>query len=1540
MTPAAGTFQRLLQEESEAIKRSRAKRGMRPNEPTAGVAFSGGGVRSATFSVGVLQALAQFGLLRRFDYLSSVGSGSHIAAWLAAWIRREGMDRVDAQMGGAGATVRGEPNAVQRLRNPPAFLTPSAPVDGLTVATWSRNVLLNLIIVSTALAAILSLAHLQWLLLERTTHPVLLTSACVISTLTAVGLRLQSGNPVTGRSLFWRAVVPTWIAAALVGTDLQHWDMWELWNWAKLALFVATMFLIALSRLSFSPIILLAHTASSAAAGVTAAGVLWGVASWTGLTRSPQFSGLGAPVAISAVATAGLIYQFLMGRWSSREVRRLSSRLCQWLMGGVAIWVVFGGVWQRPLSILGAEGWAIMVGIGLFAASAAPRGLAWEARVFEYAARLAAYAFVIGLAGLIVTPLNLLIHLPRLMTPNPGGLLSSDSRMLVAQFGLATLLLLVSAFLMWRVGANDFTLQSMYAGRLTAAYLGPSAREGEADDLPLADLSPTTGYDGPIPLITAAANVQETDPTGQRRTRSRPFLFSSFFCGLEQPCAYRPTKEFAGGISLGTAMAIAGCVRNLSRPPSLAASVLWTIFDLRSGWWIASPSNEKTAQRSGPRTGLGYAIARSLLGVEADSAYLYLRDSGDLDNLGLYALVKRRCRWILVCDATEDPTRSMGALGLAVKTCRTELGAEIKIDLAPPTRGEQYLRSHAQLGTVRYSDGVEGLVLYIKASLTGDEPSELLQYADGHPEFPGAAGRQFGEPEFESYRRLGQHVIESLLTLLGDRQSLSEMPLETLLSQIRRQLQPGYREAPATSATELAPRPPDDPPDGLVDSILAGDCVLCAGSGLAAQAGLPTWAGFVNALLKLGLDRGVIEPGVAADLTAALATREFEAATDEITHQLPRQLIVEYTQALMAKVRPGPAHQVLADIPFLGALNTNFDELLRETFEARVKNILTAADADEMVASLRSKVFFVMNVLGVVSKPDTLLFTVREFRGLLASNLILKQCLVSSFLRYNMFFVGSSIRGIRDYMDSLELPQRPERRHYALVGATGELDPVEVRYLDRTYNVQVIHYRPRAGYPELLPFLQQLRSAVREKQERRPLDAPAQRPLLEAVHLTNIGPFEQLDLELTPSWNLFLGDNGVGKTVVLRAIAAALCGKDADTESVKRLLRISEGVKAGTIRLVVGSREYIVELQRDEDGNVQIKSTSLSPLKLDNWLVLGFSALRSIPTGTPKGPGTPPSPAPSPSDLRPIITGEPDQRISDLKQWIVNLDYSKRRGVLRAARQLKRFFDVLQALTPDMRLEFHSINEKLQIEIVTDSGIVPLDAVSQGTGSVMCWIGSLVERLYEAHGLLDEPEEGGALVLVDEIDAHMHPKWQRAIVSSLRLQFPRVQFIATTHSPLIVGGLGPNELYHFRRDLELDEVAVTRMREGFQGYSADQILTSPVFNLPTSVDLETERYRSLYARKLIGDVLDAREEEDLRMLATKLHREVEPGETDAQRKANQLLMQAMEKRLDEIELSGGDSALRSKIIQEARLILAGASRPPASSPREDAATGQ
>lgn len=151
---------------------------------------------------------------------------------------------------------------------------------------------------------------------------------------------------------------------------------------------------------------------------------------------------------------------------------------------------------------------------------------------------------------------------------------------------------------------------------------------------------------------------------------------------------------------------------------------------------------------------------------DVNDRYIYLSDGGHFENLGVYELI--RCRYILACDAEEDPNLVLEGLGNLVRKARIDFGAEIVIDTSQIRQRDENARSraHCAVGRIHYdgnpNEAEAGYLIYLKASLTGDEVSEVLQYKAQHAAFPHeSTGDQFfSESQFESYRALGDHIVE------------------------------------------------------------------------------------------------------------------------------------------------------------------------------------------------------------------------------------------------------------------------------------------------------------------------------------------------------------------------------------------------------------------------------------------------------------------------------------------------------------------------------------------------------------------------------------------------------------------------------------------------------------------------------------------------------------------------------------------------------------------------------------------------------------
>src|SRR5262249_42923998 len=136
-------------------------------------------------------------------------------------------------------------------------------------------------------------------------------------------------------------------------------------------------------------------------------------------------------------------------------------------------------------------------------------------------------------------------------------------------------------------------------------------------------------------------------------------------------------------------------------------------------------------------------LLRELFGwTDEESGYVYLSDGGHFENLGVYELVRRHCRYIIVSDADEDGKYGFENLGNLIRKVNIDLSIRIEIDLGSlrPTADTKRCRWHCAVGTIHYEDvdagAVPGTLVYLKPSLTGDEPVDVLQYAEEHPAFP------------------------------------------------------------------------------------------------------------------------------------------------------------------------------------------------------------------------------------------------------------------------------------------------------------------------------------------------------------------------------------------------------------------------------------------------------------------------------------------------------------------------------------------------------------------------------------------------------------------------------------------------------------------------------------------------------------------------------------------------------------------------------------------------------------------------------------
>jgi Patatin-like phospholipase len=299
----------------------------------------------------------------------------------------------------------------------------------------------------------------------------------------------------------------------------------------------------------------------------------------------------------------------------------------------------------------------------------------------------------------------------------------------------------------------------------------------------------------PLHLINMTLNLTSDEELAWQDRKGESFTVSALHAGAGDPTlGYRRTdfpavpgeRRYGGerGISLGTAMAISGAAAspNMGYHSSPVITFLLTLFNARLGWWLGNPGppGKDTFQDYYVRGPVRWLL-RELRGKTGRTAeYVYLSDGGHFENLGLYEVVRRRCRFVVVSDAGCDPEATFEDLGNAIRKIRIDMGIAIDFQNGLPiysraqaAEGDFPMESarHYALGTIRYSEvdqladgrrAPDGILLYLKPAVYGREPVDVRNYATKHREFPHetTADQWFSEPQLESYRALGLYVVD------------------------------------------------------------------------------------------------------------------------------------------------------------------------------------------------------------------------------------------------------------------------------------------------------------------------------------------------------------------------------------------------------------------------------------------------------------------------------------------------------------------------------------------------------------------------------------------------------------------------------------------------------------------------------------------------------------------------------------------------------------------------------------------------------------
>lgn len=359
-----------------------------------------------------------------------------------------------------------------------------------------------------------------------------------------------------------------------------------------------------------------------------------------------------------------------------------------------------------------------------------------------------------------------------------------------------------------------------------------------------------------------------------------------------------------------------------------------------------------------------------------------------------------------------------------------------------------------------------------------------------------------------------------------------------------------------------------------------------------------------------------------------------------------------------------------------------------------------------------------------------------------------------------------------------------------------------------------------------------------------------------------------------PNVNLLLANNGFGKTSLLRALALAALGPAVGHSGIYPYLLIrrengsSKDLKAAVLRAEFTTHEQdhapvstidsLVEVA--PQGDLELLKWSHPDEKpwhpvfsndSDAFFMVGYGATRRVA----KSNRMEQSGKYSPRAARVMGLFEEDYSLRPLNSWLPAYKYNSRlRGRYAQVERL------INRLLPKGGWEFTGIQETEGEYLYNQAGVlVPFPALSDGYRAFLGWLGDLLYHVCETCPSGRKLVENKGIVMIDEIDLHLHPKWQMTVLHSLANELPNIQFIVTSHSPLIVGSLEWMNIIHMKPGPKKSSVAA-RVPTAVHGLDADQILLTDFFGLASTRAASKGRsLKELTLRARDGDTEAAKE---------------------------------------------------------------------------------
>ena len=631
-----------------------------PDAPLVGLALSGGGIRSAAFNMGVLQALSRSGLLARVDYLSTVSGGGYVGSCLS-WLRSH-VPVKSSQRLGEIPLADGTGTVLDWLRVHGRYLITGKGLSGWTLtASILSGTLLNLFVLVPVILVVIGLLSGDWFDFSWPPH-----------------LRLPRAPNVDAHDGFFLLLL------------------------AGLALFA--LYLLATLAFALSTVLPPLRQLSANQFFRQRLGRLLG--------GSVICMAIGLLPALAGIEESVAVY---LETDESKQITRQATWMAPLLTGLASLW------------------------------KANKQG--------ENAGTYATVGLALLLGGMFTVLYHIAHHTHVLETP-----------MFMGWVGLSLLLAFVADI-------NAVSMHSYYRSRLAEAFMPRVSEDGDERLrnpllFRLTDLKPESG--APFHIVNTTLNTSSSAEPKLRARNGENMILTPLYCGSASTGYRRTSNYLRGELTLSTAFSVSGAAvdPDTYATKSRAVSFLMTLLNVRLGIWVLNPRHEPRKFRWPAWYQL---MLREMLGVGLSEKDLriHLADGGHFENLGLYELLRRRCRYIIVGDAGADPGATLADLGQAVQRARADLGAEVEISADPLLHGDGrpiHKQAHL-LGRVTYVDGSHGEILYLKALLRENLGADIYGYWRTNPEFPNqpTSNQFYGEMQFDSYRELGRQLMAGVI---------------------------------------------------------------------------------------------------------------------------------------------------------------------------------------------------------------------------------------------------------------------------------------------------------------------------------------------------------------------------------------------------------------------------------------------------------------------------------------------------------------------------------------------------------------------------------------------------------------------------------------------------------------------------------------------------------------------------------------------------------------------------------------------------------